>query len=414
MTSYVNIGQWWKSEPGRRYYVANLAALNRGATVRRVFITRKQLKDEIKQEVLAQTNDGIDVRVAFEEDLASDRQLNFSVLHDTKQPVVTWSSLTPSGGASEGHLSFNEADIQRHLEIFESLWHHKAVEPTRVWNDLRISEGKLEVDSSKAPILPPALGTEVRNILYSKPELYDVFHAARFVPLSNMIHEVFRRYCSKMPTSLLDVGCGTCAYLSVLEKDIHDSWGIDAQKSMIDYATLKHPTLRLKVGDMRTMDLGRTFDCVLCVGWVLNYATRNSDIDVTLRSIVRHCHKDSLLILELINAASLLPGGKRNTTETVGVNHATLAGEATTIFEFDRENQLLRRTRKWKLHDGSNPTDYCSFRMLFPSEIEHFLEEHGFRVLQSFDNHELKPGDLIGESLFIAARYCATTLQPLH
>ncbi len=43
------------------------------------------------------------------------------------------------------------------------------------------------------------------------------------------------------------------------------------------------------------------------------------------------------------------------------------------------------------------------YRMFFPAELGHLLRNKGFRVVAMFDNKELRPTDLSGRTLYVAA-----------
>jgi hypothetical protein len=57
--------------------------------------------------------------------------------------------------------------------------------------------------------------------------------------------------------------------------------------------------------------------------------------------------------------------------------------------------------------DGSTSVDACEYRLFFPQEIEHLLEEKGFTVLGTYDNKELQETSFTGPTMYIVARFDA-------
>src|SRR3989344_2594914 len=63
---------------------------------------------------------------------------------------------------------------------------------------------------------------------------------------------------------ILDAGCGNGFYTKLIEESGAHAYGVDSSPSMI--AELRGRGLRGRVADLLTLDLGRTFDKVLCSG----------------------------------------------------------------------------------------------------------------------------------------------------
>ena len=70
---------------------------------------------------------------------------------------------------------------------------------------------------------------------------------------------------------------------------------------------------------------------------------------------------------------------------------------------FDRRRQILVRKRAWSIPGRPPVEDFCEYRLFFPAELEHLLEEKGFRVVGMFDNKELEETDLSDRPFYVAA-----------
>jgi SAM-dependent methyltransferase len=243
----------------------------------------------------------------------------------------------------------------------------------------------------------------IDNLLYAQPHLYELVYPDPDLEIPNLCRQLFARYLSAPPASVLDIGCGTGRDLAEFVRDIPECWGVDPNQSMLDYARSVHPYLHLQVGDMRAVRLGRTFDCITCIGSVMMYALTNADVRMTLDTFAAHAHPGTLLILELNNAMSFVGDGWSPTQERV-VSTPTFSATAHIRNRLDRRNQHWIRERTWYLADGSTAEDYCIYRLLFPAELEQLLGDREFRTVGMFDNELLdEDSDFSGPRLYLAA-----------
>lgn len=244
--------------------------------------------------------------------------------------------------------------------------------------------------------------SRIDNLLYARPELYELVYPEPDDETPNLCRRLFARYLETSPASVLDIGCGTGRDLAALALDIPVAWGIDASASMLEYARTVRPDLHLELADMRAARLGRTFDAIVCLGSVFMYALTNADVQLTLDTAVAHAHPGTLLVLDLNNAMSFLGAGWTPTTERT----VSTPGFAATVHirnRLDRRNQHWIRERTWFLADGSTAEDFCTYRLFFPADLERLLADRGFRTLGMFDNLTLEETDFSGPRVYLAA-----------
>ena len=253
--------------------------------------------------------------------------------------------------------------------------------------------------------------TEVRNLLYRKPELYEIVCPDPDETTPKLCLRLFNRYLGRLPSSILDVACGTGRDLAVLARHCSDCVGIDISQEMIQFASSQRPNVRFLVADMRSCRLARTFDALLCLGSAFMYALTDQEVDNTLETFKAHSHEGSLLILDIRNAIAFLPGGCafQERLETK-IDRPEFSATAVSTHAFDRRRQRMIRRRVWQIPDADPVEDYCEYRMFFPAELDHLLTEKGFQVVGMFDNKQLRESDLSGRRLYIAAQYRA---QPI-
>jgi SAM-dependent methyltransferase len=242
------------------------------------------------------------------------------------------------------------------------------------------------------------MSSNVRNFLYRHPQFYELVYPE---PNDEMCRRMFSRYLAQPPRSILDMGCGTARDLDSLSRECSDCWGVDCLPEMIEFAGARRPHLHLEIGDMRTLQLGRTFDVILSMGSAFMYALNDADVAGVLDTFGAHSHSGTLLVLDINNAASYL-GGEHFPSE-LRVSSPEFTAEAHLTYDLDRRRQLVVRRRTWNIQGHGEVEDFGQYRFFFPAELEHLLREHGFEVKGMFDNKELRETDLSGSRLYVPA-----------
>jgi SAM-dependent methyltransferase len=241
----------------------------------------------------------------------------------------------------------------------------------------------------------------VRNLLYTRPELYESVYDGADHAVPRMCERLFERHLGRPPRSLLDVGCGTGRDLEYLAKRCPDVVGVDYQQPMIEYARERRPMIDFRIGDMRSFRLGRTFEAITSFGYAIANIHDNAGIDEAMATFAAHADTGTVLVLEVINAmADLLGAGSLPREFTV--DSAEYRAVARADYALDPWGQLLERNRTWIDADGCEVRDHVRFRLLYPQELSHYLARHGFTLLEAFDNTDLRPG-FTGPSLFVVA-----------
>jgi SAM-dependent methyltransferase len=141
---------------------------------------------------------------------------------------------------------------------------------------------------------------------------------------------------------VLDVACGTFALdLPLLVRGYHIV-GRDLSPAMVAQA---HRTLRssrgqsdVGRGDMRTLDLNRSFDAVLCLGTAFNYLVEPTEIRSAVRVFRRHLRPQGILILDLTNFEAWI---RNPMNARADVDHIFPDGARVTVFGLN--DQDLRR-----------------------------------------------------------------------
>lgn len=129
--------------------------------------------------------------------------------------------------------------------------------------------------------------------------IYDLLYAAigkDYEQEAADIHDLIQR-SRPGAVKLLDVACGTGEHLLQL-RQWYELTGVDASPAMIELARAKTPTAALHVGDLRTFELGRTFDAVTCLFSAIGYMPSTADMDLAVATMAHHLDPGGVLIID--------------------------------------------------------------------------------------------------------------------
>jgi SAM-dependent methyltransferase len=97
--------------------------------------------------------------------------------------------------------------------------------------------------------------------------------------------------------TLLDVACGTGAHLAELRR-WYEVEGADLSPAMLAVARQRVPGVPLHQADMRTLDLGRSFDAVICLFSSIGYVTEPGEMRSAVARLAAHVAPRGVLILD--------------------------------------------------------------------------------------------------------------------
>lgn len=98
--------------------------------------------------------------------------------------------------------------------------------------------------------------------------------------------------------SLLDVACGTGVHLPHFAEQGFEVAGVDGSEAMLAIARRRNPTAGLVLGDLRTFDLGRRFDAVVCLFSGIGYLTDPADLTTAIATMAAHLEPGGVLAVE--------------------------------------------------------------------------------------------------------------------
>jgi len=189
--------------------------------------------------------------------------------------------------------------------------------------------------------------------------------------------------------SLLDLGCGTGSHDVLWAKSGLDITGIDLSEVMLEQARKKAAdekvSIRFAQGDIRTVDVGRTFDAVTSMFAVLGYLTENDHLESALLAARKHLVPGGMFLFDAWHGPAVL-------SEAPQVREKSFPGVAPgeTIERLVRPELnayrhvvnthiTVRHLRGGKVVDEIQESHLVRF--FFPQEIAYFLRKAGFDPL---------------------------------
>jgi SAM-dependent methyltransferase len=228
-------------------------------------------------------------------------------------------------------------------------------------------------------------------------EAYDLIQDSRGRSYEEHVEALLAVIKWKCPEarSLLDVACGTGKHLAAFQETFTDLAGVDLSPAMLARARERVPGVPLHEADMRTFDLGRTFDVVTCLFSSIGYLLEVDGLRAAVANMARHVAAGGVLIVEpwihpdgwtvphLVAEGANAPG--------MAVGRVSTNGQRGHISTFD-------------LH----------WTIATPDGVEQFVEQHELGLWtiaeyrDAFERAGLEvehdPRGLIGRGLFIGSR----------
>ena len=212
---------------------------------------------------------------------------------------------------------------------------------------------------------------------------------------SKQIDYLIRKYSGNVH-SIINYGCGTGKHDLELTKLGYICTGIDLSEIMIDIAKknsqIVNEKINFSVADIRTYMPQEKYDAVLSLFHVMSYQNRNEDVIAAFRSARKALEKGGLFLFDTWYGPGVLSDKP-----------------VVRAKEIEDEQYKLIRIARPIMHDEKNVVDVCyevlvidkktnetkvieevhNMRYFFRPEIELFLQQTGFELVDSFDGNTL-------------------------
>ena len=160
---------------------------------------------------------------------------------------------------------------------------------------------------------------------------YDNIYCFRdYLDESVRLQNLIEKYLETGGNSVLDVACGSGLHLKHL-KDDFSCTGVDISKAMLKLARKNVEGVNFKEADMKTLQIGKQFDVVMCLFSSIGYVKTYLNLERTIQGFSRHIKEGGLVLIEPSHAESAYVQGEPRITTYDGkdmkiarVNYASL------------------------------------------------------------------------------------------
>ncbi len=210
----------------------------------------------------------------------------------------------------------------------------------------------------------------------------------------DFLERVFRRF-RRRPRTILDLGCGTGNHDLPLARRGYEVTGVDRSSAMLVRAREKSVAAGIQVrfvrSDMRSFDLGKTFDAAVCMFGAFGYLLTPRDIERCLRSVRRHLSSAGLFVFEFWQASAARPSPYPSWTH-----------------KRDPALEIVRlEVSRFDPRTGRLPIEFRFFVLRHGRVLDRFDEVH---VVQTHDRDEMRT--LLRRSGFdLAGAFAATNAR---
>lgn len=214
---------------------------------------------------------------------------------------------------------------------------------------------------------------------------YDLLYADKdYDAESDYIHDLIQRY---QPTTrtVLELGSGTGRHALLLAERGYHIQGVELSTSMLELAG-RHclqasldvrERVAFSVGDLRTVKLGRTFDCVLSLFHVISYQVSNEDLKAAFRTIREHLSPGGIAIFDFWYGPAVL--AQRPSVRVMRKTSGDLSVTRIAEPDLDTESSICRVNYEIFIGRDGDRVDVIHethpMRYLFMTELDLLLEQ---------------------------------------
>lgn len=187
--------------------------------------------------------------------------------------------------------------------------------------------------------------------------------------------------------TILDLGCGTGKHDEFLLKKGYCICGVDISEKMLNEAKkLSHgEDLYFLQGDIRNLDLGKTFDVVVSLFHVISYQVSNDDLKNTFETAYSHLKNGGIFIFDCWYGPAVLTDRPITRVKRLEDEEIKILRIAEPVmypnknlvdvnYEIIIEN---KQTRQYKILNETH-----TMRYLFKPEIEIYMENANLKLIK--------------------------------
>ncbi len=178
-------------------------------------------------------------------------------------------------------------------------------------------------------------------------DYYDAFYQHKNYALeADFVTAIFKKYASRRINTVLDLGCGTGAYLLEFLKRGFKVTGVDASQRMLDKAKFKskqagYANVKFHQGFLQEKRFNTSFDALVCLFSVIDYVCDDEQLRKAFKLAYTHVKPAGVFVFDFWHAPAVSrfnPSKERS---------------------FNWQGLTILRKSVTKLNKGTNTCDVC-------------------------------------------------------
>lgn len=234
----------------------------------------------------------------------------------------------------------------------------------------------------------------IEQTLYNDSAFYDLVHG-EFASSETLAF--YEDKIKSHGSPVLELACGTGAYLIPLREKGYEIDGLDISNEMLDRAKEKARQRNVEIdvrnGDIRDFQVNKKFNLILLLGNSLQHLLTRKEVENCFAAVKRHLMPGGKFIVEVFNP-SLKILAQNPDVKVLDSEYETAHGKMilTGCVDYDAATQINRITWNYRNENaGTSKTFQFSMRQFFPQELDALLEYNNFKLEKKFGERDGSP-----------------------
>ena len=202
----------------------------------------------------------------------------------------------------------------------------------------------------------------------------------------DLVEEAIKKFSTKSPRSILDLGCGTGGHAIEFLKRGYDVTGVDLSPSMLEIAKKKYVHMQcsskfeLINADVRNFLTPVKYDIAIMLFAVIGYLTSNEDVLIGLKNIREKLTEGALFICDFWYGPSVLSIKPSDRVRTIDLRNGKMLRTSRTLLNTANHTAEVN-FNSLTIENGllvSDTEERHLLRYFFPKEFELMLDISGF------------------------------------
>jgi SAM-dependent methyltransferase len=227
------------------------------------------------------------------------------------------------------------------------------------------------------------------NIFQKYANYYDNFYKDKdYKKECDFLEKIFKKHSERSVHSILDLGCGTGSHSLILAKRGYETTGVDLSSQMIEAAKSKNTKGKAKIdffiGDIRKINLKKTFDAVISMFAVVSYLTTNKDLLSAFQTAAAHLEKKGIFVFDFWFGPAVLSEKPQPRFKVIENGDKKIIRLSAPVLDSFNHTVSLKFEiiEIFKNKIQSDIKEIHTIRFFFPEEIKNCLEKSGFKMIK--------------------------------